>query len=59
MEYLPYGDLSRYATTGISELETKEIVHNVLRGLEVMHNHGYIHRDIKPQVCFSQISHFR
>lgn len=50
MEYLRYGDLSRYATVGISEAESKEITKNVLRGLEVMHKHDYTHRDIKPQV---------
>lgn len=50
MEYLRHGDLSKYVTNGIPEPEIKEIAENILRGLEVMHQHGYTHRDIKPQV---------
>ena len=50
MEYLSHGDLSGYATTGLQEIEMKEITDNVLRGLEIMHGEGFAHRDIKPQV---------
>lgn len=50
MEYLGSGDLSKYASNGISEIEVKEIAGDVLRGLEVMHGSGFTHRDLKPQV---------
>lgn len=50
MEYLRYGDLSNYTSTELLEMEIKEIADNVLRGLKVMHEKGFTHRDIKPQV---------
>jgi serine/threonine protein kinase len=53
MEYLRHGDLSKYAGTELQEMEIKEIADNVLRGLQVMHEEGFTHRDIKPQVRHS------
>jgi serine/threonine protein kinase len=50
MEYLRHGDLSNYATTELLETEIIEITDNILRGLKAMHEEGFTHRDIKPQV---------
>ena len=50
MEYLGHGDLSRYASTDLLETEIKEIAENILQGLKAMHEEGFTHRDIKPQV---------
>ena len=50
MEYFGRGDLTTYIERGLSEIEAKEIVEDVTRGLQVMHTEGFTHRDIKPQV---------
>jgi serine/threonine protein kinase len=50
MEFLRHGDLSNYATAELQEMDIREITDNVLRGLKVMHEEGFTHRDIKPQV---------
>lgn len=54
MEYLGHGDMSRYATAGVPETDMKDVIKDVLRGLEFMHQKGFTHRDIKPQVCTSR-----
>ena len=60
MELLPGGDLytqviSRYWSaedpTGYSEREVREIMRMALSGLEALHHHRVIHRDLK--VCMS------
>jgi hypothetical protein len=56
MEYLGNGDLSVYASTGLQEVEIKEITIDVLEGLKAMHKEGFTHRDIKPQVRDSSSS---
>lgn len=53
MRYLIHGDLSRYAKIGILEIDISDIIRDVLRGLEVMHQEGFTHRDIKPRVGLS------
>ena len=51
MEYLPAGDLKAYLNDNtLSEDECRQIIFQVLKGLEEMHNERYAHRDVKPQV---------
>lgn len=51
MEYLPAGDLKAYLNDNtLSEDECRNIIFQVLKGLEEMHNERYAHRDVKPQV---------
>lgn len=51
MEYLPLGDLSKYIpTSDISEQNAKHIASDILEALQFIHDEGFTHRDIKPQV---------
>ncbi|MCJ1403823.1 hypothetical protein MMC11_007046 [Xylographa trunciseda] len=50
MEYLGRGDLSKYIIMGLDEIEAREVMENITHGLRVMHQEGFTHRDIKPQV---------
>lgn len=52
MEYLEHGDLHKHIIrTGIcSENDAKAIAYQLLEGLGVMHEMGFAHRDLKPQV---------
>ncbi len=51
MEYVPFGDLSKYITTGeIQERDAKQIARDMLEALIIIHEEGFTHRDIKPQV---------
>lgn len=50
MEYVRHGDLFRYVKNGLPEEECRTIVLQVLQGLQFMHDAGYVHRDLKPQV---------
>jgi serine/threonine protein kinase len=53
MEYVPYGDLEdNIPPKGepINELEIREIASQILKGLKIMHQEGFVHRDLKPKV---------
>jgi calcium/calmodulin-dependent protein kinase I len=51
MEYLPLGDLQSYLHSCLPENEAQQISSQVLEGLSFMHESGFAHRDLKPEVC--------
>ena len=53
MEYLPYGDLHKYLNSPLPEKEGQHIVSQLLEGLDFMHDNGFAHRDLKPDVSLS------
>ena len=50
MEYIIHGDLRRYLEVERSESEAKDITRQLLEGLLVIHEKGFAHRDLKPEV---------
>jgi serine/threonine protein kinase len=53
MEYLPFGDLAKYITPEITEWDAQQVITELLDGLCIMHQNGFTHRDLKPQVRLS------
>jgi len=54
MEYFPLGDLQKFMRTSppFSEEATRQIVRQLLGGVDFMHESGFAHRDIKPGVSY-------
>ena len=50
MEYINHGDLRNYLEVERSESEAKAITRQLLEGLVVIHQEGFAHRDLKPEV---------
>ena len=52
MEYLELGDLRIYldGKPSLPEHEAREITYQILDGLFLMHDNGFAHRDLKPNV---------
>lgn len=48
MEYLKYGDLQQYLTKPFPEPEARQISLQVTEALQLMHESGFAHRDLKP-----------
>jgi eukaryotic-like serine/threonine-protein kinase len=48
MEYLPRGDLKARIGRGLSERETLGFVLRIAEALQVVHQTGLVHRDLKP-----------
>ena len=52
MEYFEHGDLQRYLSEKIPEMQIKIIMIQLLEGLKIMHQNGFTHRDLKPSNIF-------
>ena len=50
MEYLSHGHLRHYLDVERSESEAKAITKQLLEGLFVIHEKGFAHRDLRPEV---------
>ena len=50
MEYIALGDLRDYLEVERPEGEAKAITRQLLEGLLVIHQEGFAHRDLKPEV---------
>lgn len=51
MEYVQHGDLGEYIKNrDKAKINAREITRQLLEGLEVLHEKGICHRDLKPQV---------
>jgi serine/threonine protein kinase len=51
MEYFQHGDLQGcIITQELPEEDTKIITTQLLEGLRILHENGFTHRDLKPQV---------
>lgn len=50
MEYIEKGTLERYISARLMEQDVKSIALQMLTGLKIMHEEGFTHRDLKPQV---------
>lgn len=61
MEYLELGDLHDYLhgqKQPLPEFEVQRIMSQILEGLDLMHENGYAHRDLKPNVSFTMKIHY-
>ena len=50
MEYISLGNLRNYLEDERSESEAKVVTQQLLEGLVVIHEEGFAHRDLKPEV---------
>ena len=55
MEYISHGNLRQYLEVERPESEAKEITRQLLEGLLVIHQEGFVHRYLKPEVETSPI----
>ena len=50
MEHLEEGDLTKHIDATLPQTTVRNISKQILEGLQVMHQHGIAHRDLKPAV---------
>ena len=50
MEYISMGNLRNYLEDERSESEAKVVTQQLLKGLVVIHQERFAHRDLKPEV---------
>ena len=50
MEFLPEGDPTKHIGSSLLQGTVRTISKQILKGLEVMHQKGIAHRDLKPTV---------
>jgi calcium/calmodulin-dependent protein kinase I len=61
MEYFPRGDLQSYINNmprPLAEQEVSQVAYQIAEGLKIMHENGFVHRDIKPAVSVSFLIKF-
>ena len=59
MEYISYGNLRSYLGVERPENEAKVITRQLLEGLAVIHQEGFAHRDLKPEVRSPRSSRYK
>ncbi|KAF8415620.1 kinase-like domain-containing protein [Tirmania nivea] len=52
MEYIAWGDLGKYIDFGWDERDAAIVAHQLLCGLQYLHQKGITHRDLKPANIF-------
>ena len=52
MEYLEGGDLTKHIGTPLPQETVQNISMQILEGLQLMHQQGIAHRDLKPAVRY-------
>ena len=54
MEYFELGDLRKYLrpTVPLPEDECRDVIRQLLAGLDIMHDDSFAHRDLKPENIF-------
>ena len=57
MEYFALGTLDRFMSTDLRENDARNISSQLLEGLKIMHEEGFTHRDLKPQVSPCAFNH--
>jgi hypothetical protein len=59
MEHFPLGTLENFISEELKEEDARVISAQLLEGLKIMHEEGFTHRDLKPQVrqLLQRISH--
>ena len=50
MEYVPHTNLRNYLKMERAESEAKAVIRQLLEGLVVIHETGFAHRNLKPEV---------
>ena len=50
MEYISHGNLRNYLEVERTESEAKAVTRQLLEGLVIIHQEGFAHRDLKPDV---------
>lgn len=55
MEFFSHGNLRQYLHVERSESDAKAITRQLLEGLSFIHQEGFAHRDLKPEVGASPV----